>query len=135
VLERLAGDEELHDDLQALRDSQPAVFYGNFSIFQSVPDSWAVEQLFPVFPIHRLDEEPKLSGIIADLTCDSDGKLDRFVGPRGEERTLPLHADNGEPYYIGFFLVGAYQEVLGRSAQPLRRYERRAPQGRTRRPR
>jgi arginine decarboxylase len=113
VLERLAGDEELHDDLQALRDSQPAVFYGNFSIFQSVPDSWAVEQLFPVFPIHRLDEEPKLSGIIADLTCDSDGKLDRFVGPRGEERTLPLHADNGEPYYIGFFLVGAYQEVLG----------------------
>ncbi|PIE21834.1 MAG: arginine decarboxylase [Planctomycetota bacterium] len=113
VLARLGDEEELHDDLAALRDGQPSIYYGNFSIFQSVPDSWAVEQLFPVVPIQRLDEEPELRGIIADLTCDSDGKLDRFVGEAGEQRTLPLHELGEDPYYVGFFLVGAYQEVLG----------------------
>jgi len=78
-----------------------------------VPDHWAVKQLFPVMPIHRLDERPTRRGIFADLTCDSDGKIDQFIDQRDVKDTLELHAANGQPYYIGVFLVGAYQEILG----------------------
>lgn len=88
-------------------------YFCNFSIFQSLPDSWAIEQLFPVMPIHRLHEEPTRRGILADMSCDSDGKIDRFVGRREFQHELPLHQFQNSPYYLGVFFVGAYQEILG----------------------
>jgi arginine decarboxylase len=88
-------------------------YFCNFSIFQSVPDSWAIDQLFPVMPVHRLDERPTRLGTLADLTCDSDGKVSRFVNRGREKVALELHPLNGRPYFIAMFLVGAYQEILG----------------------
>jgi arginine decarboxylase len=90
------------------------IYYCNFSLFQSLPDSWAIDQLFPVMPIHRLNERPTRNAIIADITCDCDGKIDRFVDRFGAKRFLPLHElKESEEYYLGVFLVGAYQETLG----------------------
>jgi arginine decarboxylase len=90
------------------------IYFCNFSVFQSLPDSWAIDQLFPIMPIHRLAEPPTRNATLADITCDSDGKIDRFVGPRGPRTTLELHEPvAGEPYFLGAFLVGAYQETLG----------------------
>ncbi|MGD9603853.1 MAG: biosynthetic arginine decarboxylase [Gammaproteobacteria bacterium] len=90
------------------------IYYCNFSVFQSLPDSWAIDQLFPIMPIHRLDERPTRRGVLADITCDSDGKIDHFVSRRDTKRTLELHAlTPGQPYYLAAFLVGAYQETLG----------------------
>jgi arginine decarboxylase len=90
------------------------IYYCNFSLFQSLPDSWAIDQLFPVMPIHRLNEKPTRNAIIADITCDCDGKIDRFVDRFGSKRFLPLHElKESEEYYLGVFLVGAYQETLG----------------------
>ncbi|MDA8019901.1 MAG: biosynthetic arginine decarboxylase [Thermoanaerobaculia bacterium] len=108
-------------ELQGIEESLADTYFCNFSLFQSLPDSWAIDQLFPVVPIHRLDEEPTRRGTLADITCDSDGKVDRFVRssetPRfdtGEvRRVLELHEVGDEPYHLGFFLVGAYQEILG----------------------
>lgn len=101
-------------ELQNLSDFLADIYYGNFSVFKSLPDAWAIGQVFPVMPIQRLDERPGRKAVIADLTCDCDGKLDRFVGNPGHAKTLPLHAlKDGEKYYIGVFLVGAYQETLG----------------------
>lgn len=101
-------------ELESLPQLLADIYYGNFSVFQSLPDSWAIEQVFPVMPIHRLNEEPARQAIIADLTCDCDGKLQKFATSEGESSTLPLHAINpGEEYYLGVFLVGAYQETLG----------------------
>ncbi|MCB1236091.1 MAG: biosynthetic arginine decarboxylase [Verrucomicrobiae bacterium] len=89
-------------------------YYGNFSIFQSLPDSWAIGQLFPIMPVHRLDERPGQHAIIADITCDCDGKIKRYVGGADELETLPVHTLlPGQPYYLGAFLTGAYQETLG----------------------
>ncbi|MBS1985742.1 MAG: biosynthetic arginine decarboxylase [Bdellovibrionales bacterium] len=89
-------------------------YYSNFSVFQSAPDTWAVKQLFPVMPIHRLKEEPTRRGILLDLTCDSDGKIDHFIDIKDEKETLELHPlRDGEDYYVGMFLIGAYQEILG----------------------
>lgn len=88
-------------------------YFCNFSVFQSLPDSWAINQLFPVMPIHRLHEVPTHEAIIADLTCDSDGKIDCFIGGEEYNNRLKLHSYSGEPYYLGIFLVGAYQEILG----------------------
>ncbi|MDR0787072.1 MAG: arginine decarboxylase, partial [Gemmatimonadota bacterium] len=89
-------------------------YFCNFSLFQSLPDSWAIDQLFPIMPIHRLGEEPTQRGTLQDVTCDSDGKIDRFVGGRTAKRTLELHTlKRGEPYILGIFLTGAYQEILG----------------------
>ena len=89
-------------------------YFCNFSLFQSLPDSWAIDQLFPIMPIHRLDEEPRRRGTIQDVTCDSDGKIDRFVGAKSGEPSLELHDfRDGEPYMLGVFLTGAYQEILG----------------------
>lgn len=105
--------ETVPEDLNALESDLADTYYGNFSVFQSAPDHWAVKQLFPVIPIHRHHEEPVRRGVFADLTCDSDGKIDRFIGATGETEQLPLHEWNGDPYYIGVFLVGAYQEILG----------------------
>ncbi|NLZ18292.1 MAG: biosynthetic arginine decarboxylase [Desulfobulbaceae bacterium] len=90
------------------------IYYCNFSVFQSLPDSWAIGQIFPVVPIHRLDEEPNRFGILADITCDCDGKIDQFIDKRGTRRVLPLHELKPyEEYILGVFLVGAYQETLG----------------------
>lgn len=101
-------------ELESLPQLLADIYYGNFSVFQSLPDSWAIGQVFPVMPIHRLNEEPKRQAIIADLTCDCDGKLQKFAMPQGETSTLPLHSvKHGEEYYLGVFLVGAYQETLG----------------------
>jgi len=89
-------------------------YYCNFSVFQSLPDAWAIGQLFPILPIHRLNEEPTRKGILADITCDCDGKIDQFIDKRGVKRYLPLHELKPyEEYYLGAFLVGAYQETLG----------------------
>ena len=89
-------------------------YFANFSLFQSLPDNWAIDQLFPIMPIHRLDEEPTRQGTIQDVTCDSDGKIDRFIGGRDGEPSLPLHVfRDGEAYILGIFLTGAYQEILG----------------------
>jgi arginine decarboxylase len=113
-LQRLVQQmDEVPEDLQGLDETLASTYFGNFSLFQSIPDSWAIKQLFPVMPIHRLNESPSAHAVIGDITCDSDGKLDRFVDRRDVKRTLPLHSVNGEPYYLGVFLVGAYQEILG----------------------
>jgi arginine decarboxylase len=101
--------EELKDLEKGLAD----IYYGNLSVFQSAPDHWAVKQLFPVMPIHRLEEKPTRRGVIADLTCDSDGKINRFIDPLDVKDVLELHPFTGAPYYLGLFLVGAYQEILG----------------------
>jgi arginine decarboxylase len=104
---------DVPEDLQTLDEQLSDTYFCNFSLFQSIPDSWAIKQLFPVMPIHRLDEKPSKHGVLGDITCDSDGKLDRFVDRRDVKKTLPLHTVNGAPYYLGVFLVGAYQEILG----------------------
>jgi arginine decarboxylase len=101
--------EELEDLEKSLADT----YYANLSVFQSAPDHWAVKQLFPILPIHRLEEKPTRRGVFADLTCDSDGKIDQFIDTHDVKDVLELHPWNGQPYYIGIFLVGAYQEILG----------------------
>jgi len=102
------------DDLDVLERGLADIYYCNFSIFQSVPDAWAVKQLFPCLPLHRLAERPTRRAVLADITCDSDGKLDRFIGLRDVKDTLELHPWSPEsPYVLGLFLVGAYQEILG----------------------
>ena len=101
-------------ELERLSETIADIYYGNFSVFQSLPDAWAIDQLFPVTPIHRHDETPTQRAIIADITCDSDGKLDRFIDAHQIQRTLPVHRlKDDEEYYFGVFLVGAYQETLG----------------------
>ncbi len=110
----LPGLKRVPPELQNLREQLSDIYYGNFSLFQSLPDIWAIDQLFPIMPIHRLAEKPERSAILADLTCDCDGKIDRFSTPEGERNILPLHQLRaGEEYYLGVFLVGAYQETLG----------------------
>jgi arginine decarboxylase len=89
-------------------------YFCNFSVFQSLPDSWAIDQLFPIIPIHRLDEQPTRRATIQDVTCDSDGKIDRFVGDKNGAPSLEVHEPReGEAYMLGVFLTGAYQEILG----------------------
>lgn len=101
-------------DLEQLKLSLADIYYGNFSLFQSLPDIWAIDQLFPIMPIHRLNERPTREAVLADITCDCDGKIDRFIGPDGVTNTLSVHpVRDGEEYYLGVFLVGAYQETLG----------------------
>ncbi len=101
---------ELEDIDGAVAD----IYYCNFSVFQSIPDSWAIDQLFPIMPLHRLLDLPKRNAVIADITCDCDGKIDRFIDLHDVRTTLPLHElKDGEDYYLGIFLVGAYQETLG----------------------
>lgn len=102
------------DEFEGIEATLADIYYGNFSVFQSLPDSWAINHLFPIMPIHRLNEPPTREAIIADITCDCDGKIDQFIDLHDVRKTLPLHelkAD--EEYYLGVFLVGAYQETLG----------------------
>jgi len=102
------------EELENLERVLAAIYYCNFSVFQSVPDSWAIDQLFPVMPIHRLDEEPTVRATLADLTCDSDGAIDHFIDREDVKHVLEVHPfREGEHYYIGLFLNGAYQEILG----------------------
>ena len=101
------------EDLEGIDALLADTYFCNFSLFQSLPDAWAIKQLFPVMPIHRLQEKPERSAVLGDITCDSDGKLDRFIDRRDVKRVIPLHQLNGEPYLLGAFLLGAYQEILG----------------------
>ena len=104
-------DREL---LDRLRERLADRMFCNFSLFQSLPDVWAIDQIFPVMPLHRLNEQPSRSAVLHDITCDSDGCIEHYVNQEGVETTLPVHAlVPGEPYLMGIFLVGAYQEILG----------------------
>jgi arginine decarboxylase len=106
--------EEYSDIIEDLEAKLVDRYFCNMSIFQSLPDSWAIDQIFPIMPIHRLDEEPVRRGTLQDITCDSDGKIDRFAGGRHGRSSLELHPFRpGEPYILGIFLTGAYQEILG----------------------
>lgn len=101
------------EEIEALDKILTETYFCNFSVFQSLPDSWAIGQLFPVMPIHRLHEAPTHQAILADLTCDSDGKIDHFIDKKKAANNLTLHNYSKGPYYVGIFLVGAYQEILG----------------------
>jgi arginine decarboxylase len=116
--------ERIHKDLKTLKEVPEEfedmekmladTYVCNFSVFQSLPDSWAIDQLFPILPIHRLNERPGEVATLADITCDSDGKIDKFIDLRDIKETLPLHTFRpDEPYYLAFCLMGAYQDVLG----------------------
>jgi arginine decarboxylase len=105
--------EYVPEELQQIDRLLCDTYFCNFSLFQSLPDSWAIKQLFPLMPIHRLDEKPTSEAVLADITCDSDGKVDQFIGRRDVRRTLPLHPCGDEQYVLGTFLIGAYQEILG----------------------
>lgn len=111
IVERIRPvPEELQDFQLSLRQT----YFANFSLFQSVPDSWAIDQLFPIMPLQRLNQKPDVMATIADITCDSDGEVSSFVGEHGQTNALPLHkVQGGEDYFVGFFMVGAYQEILG----------------------
>jgi arginine decarboxylase len=117
ILDITRTQEYVPDDLEDLEKNMASIYYANLSVFQSAPDAWAIDQLFPIMPIHRLNEEPTQRGILADLTCDSDGKIDKFIDLRDVKSILELHPLNPqnpkESYYLGMFLVGAYQEIMG----------------------
>jgi arginine decarboxylase len=114
ILDIINDEDYVPDDLEELEQMMSSIYYVNMSVFQSAPDSWAIDQLFPIMPIHRLCEEPTRRGILADLTCDSDGKIDQFIDLRDVKPVLELHAlKKHKPYYLGLFLAGAYQEIMG----------------------
>ena len=111
IVERI---KPVPEELQNFQLSLRQTYFANFSLFQSVPDSWAIDQLFPIVPIQRLNQKPDVMASIADITCDSDGEITSFVGEQGRTKFLPIHKIRAdEDYYIGFFLIGAYQEILG----------------------
>jgi arginine decarboxylase len=113
LLKIVRKQEYVPEELQGLEAMLSDTYFCNFSIFQSMPDSWAVKQLFPIMPIHRLNEPPTRRAVLGDITCDSDGKIDQFIDLRDVRSTLELHPFDGQPYYLGAFLLGAYQEILG----------------------
>jgi arginine decarboxylase len=114
-LQRLVKElDHVPEELQNLDTMMSDTYFCNFSVFQSMPDSWAIDQLFPMMPIHRLTEVPTRKAVLGDITCDSDGKVDQFIDLRDVQSTLELHQfTEGQPYYLGAFLLGAYQEILG----------------------
>jgi arginine decarboxylase len=113
-VQRMAGDlDYFPEELEGLAAMLSDTYFCNFSLFQSMPDSWAIKQLFPLMPIHRLNEKPTRDAVLGDISCDSDGKIDQFIDRRDVKKTLKLHPYNGEPYLLGAFLLGAYQEILG----------------------
>ncbi|HEB92357.1 MAG TPA: biosynthetic arginine decarboxylase [Gammaproteobacteria bacterium] len=108
------GIRAQHEILGELNEKLADKYFCNFSLFQSMPDVWAIEQVFPIVPLHRHEETPDRRGTLQDITCDSDGRIDRYVDGEGLQSSLPLHAPrDGEPYWLGIFLLGAYQEILG----------------------
>jgi arginine decarboxylase len=113
-IQRMAQElDEMPEELESLQASMSDTYFCNFSLFQSMPDSWAVKQLFPILPIHRLETQPTQYAVLGDISCDSDGKVDQFIDRRDVKKFLPLHPYVDQPYYLGTFLVGAYQEILG----------------------
>lgn len=118
VVDSFAGQSYIPEEIRKLEDSLGDQYLCNFSVFQSLLDHWALGQLFPIMPVHRLNERPTREGTLVDITCDSDGAINKFVDLRDVRDTLPMHAlkhdTNGqEPYYLGFFLMGAYQDIMG----------------------
>jgi arginine decarboxylase len=114
MLQQRKNQEQLPKDLVAMREQLIDQYLCDFSVFQSIQDYWAVGQVFPIMPLHRLNEQPSRLATLVDLTCDSDGKVDRFIAPTGSKNALELHPiEDGDPYYLGIFLVGAYQDILG----------------------
>jgi len=111
----ISNEKYVPDELEDLQKVLADKFICNFSLFQSLPDNWAIQALFPITPLERLNEEPTRQGTLVDITCDSDGKIEKFIDLRDVKATLPLHEPNGDPYYLGIFLAGAYQDVLGSS--------------------
>ncbi|HEY1497425.1 MAG TPA: biosynthetic arginine decarboxylase [Candidatus Solibacter sp.] len=113
-IQRLAGElDYFPEELEGIDAMLSDTYFCNFSLFQSMPDSWAINQLFPIMPIHRLEEQPSRPAVLGDITCDSDGKVDAFIDRRDVKRTLQLHTFDGSDYFLGAFLLGAYQEILG----------------------
>ncbi len=113
ILNIVRSQSYVPDELEGLEKALADYYFCNFSVFQSAPDSWAIDQLFPIMPVHRLNEQPTRRAILADITCDSDGKIDHFIDLRDVKDVLELHEPNGQEYILGVFLVGAYQEILG----------------------
>jgi arginine decarboxylase len=114
IMDLVRDESYVPDDLEDLEKIMASIYYINLSVFQSAPDTWAIDQIFPILPIHRLDEEPTARATLADLTCDSDGKIDQFIDLRDVKSVLEVHPlKTGEPYYMGLFLSGAYQEIMG----------------------
>ncbi len=113
ILRILRELKEVPEELEGLEKALADTYFCNFSMFQSLPDSWAIDQLFPILPIHRHHEEPTRRAVLADITCDSDGKIDNFIDRRDVKHVLELHPFKDEDYHLGIFLVGAYQEILG----------------------
>ncbi|MCX5658402.1 MAG: biosynthetic arginine decarboxylase [Planctomycetota bacterium] len=113
IVRFVRGMDPVPQEFSNLESQLSDTYFCNLSIFQSMPDSWAIDQIFPIMPVQRLKEEPTCRGILADITCDSDGKVDRFIDKRDVKPFLELHPLNGEDYYVAAFLVGAYQEILG----------------------
>ena len=113
LLKMVREMREVPEELEGLERALSDTYFCNFSMFQSLPDIWAIDQLFPIMPIHRLNEEPTRRAVLADITCDSDGKIDHFIDRRDVKPVLELHPVNGHDYYLGIFLIGAYQEILG----------------------
>jgi arginine decarboxylase len=110
----VAGLKHAPDEFRGLSKLLTDKYFCNFSLFQSLPDSWAIDQIFPIIPLHRLEEKPERLATLQDITCDSDGKIANFISTRNVSHYLPVHRlEDNEPYYIGVFLVGAYQEILG----------------------
>ncbi len=113
ILKTVREMREIPEEFEGLERALSDTYFCNFSMFQSLPDIWAIDQLFPIMPIHRLAEEPTRRAVLADITCDSDGKIDHFIDRRDVKPVIELHPVNGQDYYLGIFLVGAYQEILG----------------------
>jgi arginine decarboxylase len=114
ILDIVRQQDYVPDDMEALEQNMASIYYANLSVFQSAPDSWAIDQLFPIMPIHRLNEKPTCRATLADLTCDSDGKIDQFIDLKDVKSLLELHPlRSGQSYYLGMFLNGAYQEIMG----------------------
>jgi arginine decarboxylase len=114
ILRAMAKLDHVPEELSDLEERLAAIYYCNFSIFQSAPDAWAIDQMFPIVPLQRLDEEPTVRATLVDLTCDSDGTIDQFIDADGPKSVIEVHPMRaGEPYYMGMFLAGAYQEILG----------------------
>jgi len=110
----VSGMKHVPEEFLSLPKLLSDKYFCNFSLFQSLPDSWAIDQIFPIIPLDRLDEKPDRTATLQDITCDSDGKIDNFISVRNQSYYLPVHSlKPKEPYYIGVFLVGAYQEILG----------------------
>lgn len=113
IVEYASKDEYAPDEILQLKNQMASQYMCNFSVFQSAPDTWAIGQILPVMPIHKLNQRPSQLCTLVDITCDSDGKLDTFLSPDGPTNTVPMHKLNGDDYYIGLFMTGAYQDIMG----------------------